>query len=474
MIELAARPRLARKARLRFDAHSGRQMLLYPERGLALNATRRRGSSRCATGERTVAEIVERARRATSRRAARAHRGRGPGVPARARRPRPARGADAVTPRPPSAAPVHAGRRADLPLPARAAPTARTRSSSRATPRAGHRRPGARVLRRGRGAGGRAAEPDRRRAAGARRSRGAGRGGARAASSTPTSSPAASPLDRASGWRRWRRRGSTPCSCRCRTSTPHGAACDRRARRSGAPSCDGRGWARALGLPLTLNVVLHRGNIARVRRVRRARRASWAPIGSSWPTRSTSAGRSPTARRCCRRAPRSTEARADGARGARAPARQDGDPVRAARLPRRSAARLHGRLGAPLHRRGARRHRAAVPPGPRDHRASRFENVRERPLAEIWRDVAGFRAFRGEAWMPEPCRELRRRTVDFGGCRCQAFALTGDAGATDPACALSPRHDLVARRRAPGLTRHIASASDAPVPIRLRRFRTSA
>src|SRR5262249_53302924 len=57
----------------------------------------------------------------------------------------------------------------------------------------------------------------------------------------------------------------------------------------------------------------------------------------------------------------------------------------------------------------------------------RFDNVRARPLAEIWRDSAGFRAFRGENWMPEPCRSCERRTVDFGGCRCQAFHLTGNA-----------------------------------------------
>ena len=70
-----------------------------------------------------------------------------------------------------------------------------------------------------------------------------------------------------------------------------------------------------------------------------------------------------------------------------------------------------------------------------------FENVREKPLAEIWKDSAAFNRFRGTAWMPEPCRNCERREMDWGGCRCQALALTGDAGATDPACALSPRHD---------------------------------
>jgi PqqA peptide cyclase len=74
-----------------------------------------------------------------------------------------------------------------------------------------------------------------------------------------------------------------------------------------------------------------------------------------------------------------------------------------------------------------------------------FDNVKDRPLAEIWYEGAAFNAFRGTEWMAEPCRSCPRKTVDFGGCRCQAFALTGDARATDPACSLSPLHrDLVA------------------------------
>jgi pyrroloquinoline quinone biosynthesis protein E len=69
-------------------------------------------------------------------------------------------------------------------------------------------------------------------------------------------------------------------------------------------------------------------------------------------------------------------------------------------------------------------------------------------LADLWRDGEGMRAFRGDAWMPEPCRSCDRREVDFGGCRCQAFALTGDARATDPACGLAPRHAVVLEARA--------------------------
>ena len=55
-----------------------------------------------------------------------------------------------------------------------------------------------------------------------------------------------------------------------------------------------------------------------------------------------------------------------------------------------------------------------------------------------------FNRFRGEEWMPEPCRGCERKGIDFGGCRCQAFALTGDAARTDPVCHLSADHGIVA------------------------------
>ncbi|KAA2263250.1 pyrroloquinoline quinone biosynthesis protein PqqE [Solihabitans fulvus] len=72
-----------------------------------------------------------------------------------------------------------------------------------------------------------------------------------------------------------------------------------------------------------------------------------------------------------------------------------------------------------------------------------IENVQHRPLAEIWYDSASFNAYRDTDWMREPCRSCARRELDFGGCRCQAFQLTGDAAATDPVCSLSPDHGLV-------------------------------
>jgi pyrroloquinoline quinone biosynthesis protein E len=77
-----------------------------------------------------------------------------------------------------------------------------------------------------------------------------------------------------------------------------------------------------------------------------------------------------------------------------------------------------------------------------------FETVRARGLRTVWAEGEALRAFRGTAWMPEPCMSCDRREVDFGGCRCQAFALTGDARATDPACSLSPHHDVIRAARA--------------------------
>ena len=70
-----------------------------------------------------------------------------------------------------------------------------------------------------------------------------------------------------------------------------------------------------------------------------------------------------------------------------------------------------------------------------------FDSVRQRPLGDIWRNSEAFNRYRGTDWMPEPCHSCDRREIDWGGCRCQAFAILGDAGATDPACGLSPFHD---------------------------------
>lgn len=71
-------------------------------------------------------------------------------------------------------------------------------------------------------------------------------------------------------------------------------------------------------------------------------------------------------------------------------------------------------------------------------------SVLEDALYDIWYRSESFNRFRGTDWMREPCRSCPRKEIDFGGCRCQAFQLTGDAAATDPACSLSPRHGLMA------------------------------
>jgi pyrroloquinoline quinone biosynthesis protein E len=72
-----------------------------------------------------------------------------------------------------------------------------------------------------------------------------------------------------------------------------------------------------------------------------------------------------------------------------------------------------------------------------------YENVRQKSLEWIWTESESFNRFRGTAWMPEPCRECPQREIDFGGCRCQAALLTGDPAATDPVCGLSPQHHRI-------------------------------
>lgn len=79
-----------------------------------------------------------------------------------------------------------------------------------------------------------------------------------------------------------------------------------------------------------------------------------------------------------------------------------------------------------------------------------FPNVREHSLEHIWRHSFGFNRFRGDDWMPEPCRSCDEKHKDFGGCRCQAFMLTGDASNADPVCSKSVHHEVIlaARRQA--------------------------
>lgn len=78
-----------------------------------------------------------------------------------------------------------------------------------------------------------------------------------------------------------------------------------------------------------------------------------------------------------------------------------------------------------------------------------FDNVRDRALADIWYKGAAFTAYRGEDWMQEPCKSCDRRKLDFGGCRCQAMALAGDAAAADPVYVKSPAHDKMVEMAEP-------------------------
>jgi PqqA peptide cyclase len=201
------------------------------------------------------------------------------------------------------------------------------------------------------------------------------------------------------------------------------------------------GWVKALGLPLTLNVVLHRDNLDRVADVialaerldaDRLELANTQYLGWALLNRA---------------ALLPTREQLERARGAAAEARQrlrgrmevlfvvpdyyrDVPPACMDGWGRRFLLVSPDGLALPCHA-------AHTLPG------LTFDNVKDRPLAEIWEHSDGFNAFRGEAWMPEPCRSCDRRVVDFGGCRCQAFQLTGRAAATDPVCGLSPDHQLI-------------------------------
>ena len=98
-----------------------------------------------------------------------------------------------------------------------------------------------------------------------------------------------------------------------------------------------------------------------------------------------------------------------------------------------------------------------------------FWSVRDRSLADIWTSSPAFQAFRGSDWMQEPCRSCALRTVDFGGCRCQALAITGDAAATDPSCELSPHHghlQTLARQASGGVYAYRGRKVATPTPAR--------
>jgi pyrroloquinoline quinone biosynthesis protein E len=88
-----------------------------------------------------------------------------------------------------------------------------------------------------------------------------------------------------------------------------------------------------------------------------------------------------------------------------------------------------------------------------------FPNVKDASVEWIWRDSPSFNHYRGDSWMKEPCRSCPEKSKDFGGCRCQAYLLTGDPDNADPVCDLSPYHHLVTEMV------DKASAPDAPAPV---------
>jgi len=92
-----------------------------------------------------------------------------------------------------------------------------------------------------------------------------------------------------------------------------------------------------------------------------------------------------------------------------------------------------------------------------------FDNIRDRPLLDIWQHGDAFERYRGTAWMPEPCQSCPKKEVDWGGCRCQALALSGAADTLDPVCEKSPDHERIRAMAT------MESADSAPPPYVYRR-----
>jgi pyrroloquinoline quinone biosynthesis protein E len=214
------------------------------------------------------------------------------------------------------------------------------------------------------------------------------------------------------------------------------------------------GWVKELGFPLTLNTVLHRENLDRVEEVvalaerlgaDRLELANTQYLGWALPNR---AALLPTRAQLARAREVAAAAR-DRLRGTMEVLFVTPDYY--TDLPK-ACMDGWGRRFIVLSPEGLALpcHAAHTLPG------LHFDSVRDRPLGEIWRDSAGFRAFRGEDWMPEPCRSCDRRGIDFGGCRCQAYHLTGNAAATDPTCKFSADHGLIEAAR------EAADNADAP------------
>jgi pyrroloquinoline quinone biosynthesis protein E len=196
-----------------------------------------------------------------------------------------------------------------------------------------------------------------------------------------------------------------------------------------------------LGLPLTVNMVVHRANIGRIAEMvdlalkLKASRIEIAHVQyCGWALKNRGA-LMPTAEQVSRAVAEVEELRR----------RHQGRIVIDAVVPD-----YHARFPNPCVGGWGRRslnvtpsgrvlpcHAAEIIPG------LEFWSVRDRSLQDIWANSPAFNAFRGTDFLPEPCATCERRDIDFGGCRCQAYLLTGDARATDPVCHLSPQHGQV-------------------------------
>ena len=221
-------------------------------------------------------------------------------------------------------------------------------------------------------------------------------------------------------------------------------------------------WVRELDLPLTVNVVLHRGNLDEVGAIialaeelgaERLELANTQYLGWAYQNRA---------------ALMPSLAQLDAARAVVAAARE--------RLRGRMELLFvlpdyHGDRPRTCMNGWGERYVVVTPDGRAMpcHAAHilplAFPDLRSQSLVTAWRDSEAFQKYRGTDYLREPCRSCERREIDHGGCRCQAFLLTGDATAADPVCELSPRHDLVVAAR--------AAAAEAAPPLTLRRLRVA-
>ena len=228
-----------------------------------------------------------------------------------------------------------------------------------------------------------------------------------------------------------------------------------------AKKIEARRWTRELDLPLTVNAVMHRQNLHQLADIIQmavdldADRLEVANVQYYGWALKNRAALMPTLEQI-----EETSRIVEEAQGA-AEGHSRHRLCRAGLL-RAAAEEMHGRLGPAVLQHFALGQGAALPRR-RNHHGLEFESVRPHSIAWIWQNSEAFNRYRGTGWMPEPCQSCEFKEVDFGGCRCQAFALTGDAGNTDPACTLSPMHEEIfklAETRPP-----------ATAPLHLSQFR---